>query len=820
MTGSEGQVETLSIPTGNRTVASAPASAPNDNPASLIYSTYLGPGGGDEMCDAIAVDSAGRAYLTGNTTSATFPVTPGAFDTTYTLGQEAFVARFNAAGSKLEYATFLGGSDWEYASPRCAIAIDQTGRAYVAGETDSSDFPTTSSAYDRTFNGGNVGGDAFVARLNTTGTVLEYATYLGGSRDDDIAALALDDQGRVYVAGTTNSTDFPTINGSDSSFNGDWDGFAARLSANGSTLEFSTFLGGKGLDNATGIAVDNSYRAHVVGTTAASDFPTTPDAFDRSFGGPSDIYLVRLSASGSHWEYSTFLGGLGTDREAALTLDRAGRPYIVLSTQSADMPTSPGAIDRSLGGGYDCYVARLNASGSALEYGTYLGGSGIECYNYTTIALDRSGRVAVAGNVLSNSAADFPTTANAFDKSFNDGWDDAFVALLNEAGTGLEYATFLGGGGDEGVRSIALDSVGHAYVTGDTYSKNFPTSAGAFDATTGWPDTRDHFVTKLAIAPPPTILALRATNGPAINGDLSEWYWMAATHLDRDTASSVTGAEPAPNPNDLSARLKSAWAADRVYFAAEIQDDHLVGGVGATLRDSDSIEFAIHVPVRGQTHQFTLAVDGRQSHLVNGTPIVAAMTVATRTIPGGWTVEAAIPATALGLTSLAAGQQYPFTFGLWDNDRLAAPGQTHMLWMSDATDILKPDWGVLALDDTTYDFLRSTPTPTPTATSTTTATATATFTTTPSPTVTRTPTATSTATPTPTTTPSVTPSPTPTASPTPTGTPTPSTAEIFGTVWLDVNGDGVREVDEPGIRGVQIVLLIQGRPRVLGVDFR
>ena len=239
------------------------------------------------MCDAIAVDSTGRAYLTGNTTSASFPVTPGAFDTTYTLGQEAFVARFNAAGTKLEYATFLGGSDWEYATPRCAIAIDPAGRAYVAGQTDSSDFPTTPAAYDTTFNGGFIGGDAFVARLNATGTVLEYATYLGGSRDDDIAALALDDLGRVYVAGATGSTDFPTIGGPDSSFNGNWDGFAARLSADGSALEFSTFLGGKGQDNATGIAVDSSYRTHVVGTTASSDFPTTTAAFDRTFGAPA-----------------------------------------------------------------------------------------------------------------------------------------------------------------------------------------------------------------------------------------------------------------------------------------------------------------------------------------------------------------------------------------------------------------------------------------------------------------------------------------------------------------------------------------------------
>ena len=202
----------------------------------------------------------------------------------------------------------------------------------------------------------------------------------------------------------------------------------------------------------------------------------------------------------------------------------------------------------------------MSAAGNVLEYGTYLGGSGIECYDYTAIAVDRSGRAAVAGNVLSDSAADFPITAKAFDASFNDGWDDAFVALLNGSGTGLEYATFLGGKDDEGGRSIALDSVGHAFVTGDTFSDNFPTTAGAFDITAGWPDTRDHFVTKLSVAPPPTILAPRATNGPAVNGDLSEWYWLPKTGLDKDTASSVTGSQVNPGPSDLSAYLGAAWA--------------------------------------------------------------------------------------------------------------------------------------------------------------------------------------------------------------------------------------------------------------------
>ena len=237
-----------------------------------------------------------------------------------------------------------------------------------------------------------------------------------------------------------------------------------------------------------------------------------------------------------------------------------------------------------------------------------------------------------------------------------------------------------------------------------------------------------------------------------------------------------------------------------------------------------------------------MTVDGRQSHLVNGTTIVSAMTIATRTITGGWALEAAIPATALGLTTLATGQQFPFTFGLWDNDRFVAPSQTHMLWMSDATDVLKPDWGVLALDGTTYDFSRhphaytdsdrhgdchgntlahghgdchgntlahghATATPTPTSTQTSTATATTTATTTRTATPSSTPSPTPTASETPPEAPSATPTSTPTQSP------TPSTAEISGTVWLDGNGNGVLEAAEPGIGGVQIVLLVQGAPR-------
>ena len=319
---------------------------------------------------------------------------------------------------------------------------------------------------------------------------------------------------------------------------------------------------------------------------------------------------------------------------------------------------------------------------------------------------------------------------------------------------------------------------------------------------------------------PGTVTILRAGVRPIIDGNVAEWHALNPTLLDRDTAGSITGQ--IPMAADLATGLRTAWAPEALYFAANIADDVLVGNDSSQIWGDDVIELAIHVPQNNQTHQFTLCVDGRKTD--NGNPI-SSLLVVTRTVPGGWTLEVAIPATALGLTALAANQQYPFTFGLWDDDQRTYPGQTHMIWRGTSTDAYQAAWGALSLSNAVYNFPSAT-TQTPTATATSSRTPTATLSPGASPTATPTQTATATATVTPsrsptptstateiaTATPSQTPVATPTASATssPTMTPTPTTGDIAGAVWLDANGDGRRDTKESGLPGVTVKLFRDG----------
>jgi photosystem II stability/assembly factor-like uncharacterized protein len=312
---------------------------------------------------------------------------------------------------------------------------------------------------------------------------------------------------------------------------------------------------------------------------------------------------------------------------------------------------------------------------------------------------------------------------------------------------------------------------------------------------------------------------------PVVDGKLDEWAGLSQTLLNRDNASHIIGS--APTAADLSAGLRAAWAPEALYFAAAITDDVLVGNNSTQVWGDDVIELAIRVPQTGQTHQFTLCVDGRQAE--NSAPI-SSLTAVTRTIPGGWAVEVAIPPMALGLSAFAADQEYPFTFALWDDDLRTYPGQTHMFWQSDTVNAYKPDWGALRLSGTVYDFPRTgTVTPTPTATATPSRTATPTETPPAPPTVTRTPTPPETSTPTATATaqpPTGTPSPTVTMTPTttatasaqpPTATPsptlTPASGDIAGIVWLDTNGNGQPDTGETGLAGIVITLLRDGQFR-------
>jgi hypothetical protein len=394
------------------------------NPAgsALSYATFLG-GTGDDVGIAIAVDSGGAAYVMGGVAgSYDFPTTSGAFDRSYSGTDDAFMAKLDPSGSALSYATFLGGSDVESGN---SIAVDSSGAAYVTGTTFSTDFPTTPGAFDTTHDGSNPE-DAFVAKLNSTGSALSYATFLGGSGGDYGYSIAVDPSDSAYVAGLTDSTNFPTTPGAyDRSCSG-VDAFVAKLNLAGSALGYATFLGGTGDDGGLAIAVDANGAAYVAGMTDAADFPATPGASDTSPNGAYDAFLARLSLTGSALGYATLLGGAGDDIGVAIVVDGGGAAYVTGMTQSANFPATPGAFDTTHNGGEDVFVAKLNPSGSGFSYATLLGGSSNDAG--FAIAIDSSGAAYVTGYTGSSG---FPTTPGALDTVYNGGNYDAFVARVS-----------------------------------------------------------------------------------------------------------------------------------------------------------------------------------------------------------------------------------------------------------------------------------------------------------------------------------------------------------------------------------------------------
>jgi hypothetical protein len=396
----------------------------------------------------------------------------------------------------LAYSTLLGGSDFDGGR---SIAVDLYGHAYVTGFTESPDFPTTAGAFDRTHNGE---ADAFVTKLTPNGAALTYSTFLGGSGTDQGLGIAVDGAGAAYVTGFTDDADidFPTTPGAFDRTHqaGPDDAFVSKLTPTGAALAYSTFLGGSGTDQGSGIAVEAG-MAYVTGLTvdAATDFPTTPGAFDQTHnGGFTDAFVTKVGLTGAALGYSTFLGGSGGDNGFGIAVDEAGAAYVAGGTQDADtdFPTTAGAFDQTHNGpaeAADAFVTKVGPTGAApLAYSTFLGGSDRDFGS--GIAVDGVGAAYVTG--LTDST-DFPTTAGAFDQTHNEE-SDAFVTKVGPTGAApLAYSTFLGGSGSEGGSGIAVDGVGAAYVAGGTDSTDFPTTAGAFDQTHN--EETDAFVTKV-----------------------------------------------------------------------------------------------------------------------------------------------------------------------------------------------------------------------------------------------------------------------------------------------------------------------------------
>jgi Beta-propeller repeat len=427
--------------------------------ATLTFSTYLG-GRGQDTATAVAADASGNIYVTGWTESLDLPAAPGS-RLGLPSGNDVYVAKMGPAGN-LIYLTYLGGLGDDRGF---GVAVDKSGAAVVTGWTYSSNFPILNAAQSRP--GG--GRDAFVAKLSASGTSLIFSTFLGGQGADAGNGIAMDSAGAIYVAGETASSDFPVLSAYQSRIGGGQDAFVSKYGGNGALL-YSTFLGGVTDDRATAIFADAVGDAFITGSTYSSNFPVV-NAFQSVQGGGQDAFAAKLGPTGSTLIYSTYLGGRGgtlgaPETGSGIVVDSSGSAYVAGTTSSSNFPTL-NPIQRSLSGMQDAFILKLSPAGSGLTYSTYLGGSSFDVA--TAVAVDATGRAYVAGYAAST---DFPTATPL--QSSNGGGYDAFLVRLSTAGNVLDTATYLGGAGSDSASGIALDAGGNVYVVGQTLSPNFP----------------------------------------------------------------------------------------------------------------------------------------------------------------------------------------------------------------------------------------------------------------------------------------------------------------------------------------------------------
>jgi hypothetical protein len=387
----------------------------------------------------------------------------------------------------LSYSTYLGGISNDYGT---SIAVDSEGNAYVTGYTSSMGFPVTPGSFEIKCGGACTGTntDAFVTKLDATGSALIFSTFLGGAKSSIGNGITLDPAGNVFVVGQTFTTDFPVTSGAFQTSCGGGtcvggDAFITELNPSGSALVYSTYLGGAGINQGNAIVLDSAGDAYVMGYTGSIDFPVTKGAFQTTLAKNDDVFVTELNPEGSALIYSTYLGGNAKDIGYGIALDSSGDAYVTGFTQSTDFPTTSGAFQRVLEGPSAAFVTKLNSTGSALIYSTYLGGNTTvttPCEACgTSIAIDSEGDAYVCGLTAE---ANFPVTPGAFQTTFlgHSNGHDAFVTELNPTGSALVYSTYVGGDGDTGATSIALDPSDNVWIKGNTMSAIFPVTPGAF----------------------------------------------------------------------------------------------------------------------------------------------------------------------------------------------------------------------------------------------------------------------------------------------------------------------------------------------------
>lgn len=474
----------------------------------LVYATYLAPtsfAAGDGLQNAglaIAADDEGYAYVAGITESASFPTTMGAFRTSRPGGRDVFVAKLDPMAAELEFATYLGGSATEVQNGQSlGVAVDAAGNIYLAGATNSANFPTTMGAYRTGLQGNH---DGFVAKLGPGGDSLVYSTYLGGTGIDYAWDVAVDGQGAAYVCGETNGG-FPTTAGAIQTASTSLSGFLSKLSPDGDALVYSTTLG-TNTGKAKAVVVDKSGNAYVTGSAdtphGQTGYPVTEGAFQTMGRGSFDAFVSKVNPAGSAFVFSSYLGGSANEDGFGVGLDAAGNVYVAGNTNSTDFPVTEGAYQESFASTPtpvdDGYVIKLNPPGSSAIYSTYLGAAGGE--SMFALAVDGAGSAIVAG---STGSTDYPTTDDAVQTTYQPAAPgfSGIVSKLSPDGSDLAFSTYLHPTNDSVsiFYGLGLDGVGGAYVTGSSAAL-FPTTTGVFQTSTFNPAFGGPVVAKLAIA--------------------------------------------------------------------------------------------------------------------------------------------------------------------------------------------------------------------------------------------------------------------------------------------------------------------------------
>ena len=456
----------------------------------VSYSTYLG-GSADDVANAVAVDGSGNAYVTGLTESSNFPGTPTVFQDDPPGGEDVFVTKFNPDGTDVLFSTYLGGSSDDIGN---GIAVDGSGFVYVTGLTRSGNFPTRNAPVQN-FQGGD--SDCFVTKLNPDGSDTVFSTYLGTSQEDRCSAIAVDSDFGAVVAGVTRSSSFPKTPGVvQSARSGGEEGFVTKYSPAGDAVAFSLVLGGGGDDGAEAMALDAEGNVYVTGYTGSDRFPVTGNALQPERRGGRDVFVTKLSSDGGSLLYSTFLGGNNDDTGRGIALDSEGGIYVAGISESGNFPTSASAFQRLRfpGASSDAFVTKYDAQGQGI-YSTYIGGEGGDSAN--GIVVDSQGLATVTG--VTRSFA-FPTAQTLY----GGGPTDAYITQLNSRGTGLLDSEYLGAGGEDEGKGVAIDPQGRVYVTGFTRSDLFPITEGAFRNTRSGSEA---FVIKIGVSTFTTVSA-------------------------------------------------------------------------------------------------------------------------------------------------------------------------------------------------------------------------------------------------------------------------------------------------------------------------